>query len=191
MTIPEIFKILYFTSIIVWLIPPIRQFRGNLFWYFLILAVSDPISLVLKSFSLDNISPIIFMGISFLLIVSLLGKENLRKYRILLVSILLLILFVSSFQFDYKFYFTFIILINFFIFFIFLKEFIVRYVSASHISVFYIFLLLYMLTVILKFFNMLMSFADATAFFFLTSIAQIIFGLYFSIFREDKPGPAV
>jgi hypothetical protein len=49
-------------------------------------------------------------------------------------------------------------------------------------------LVFYELTVILKFFNIIIGFADAYGFYFVTSIAQIIFGLFFSIVREDESG---
>ncbi len=77
------------------------------------------------------------------------------------------------------------------IFLVFLKEFIVKYVSEKKFSLFLLFLFVYELTVVLKLFNILVGYADATAFFIITSIAQIIFGLFFSIHREDKIGLTV
>jgi hypothetical protein len=48
-------------------------------------------------------------------------------------------------------------------------------------------LLFYQTTILFKVLNMAIGFADATAFFIITTIAQIIFGLYFSIVRADRP----
>jgi hypothetical protein len=69
-----------------------------------------------------------------------------------------------------------------------LKNLITNFVLAGKLSVFLIVFLFYQFTTIAKLSNLLMWFADATAFFILTSIAQIIFGLFFSIYREDKSG---
>jgi hypothetical protein len=68
-----------------------------------------------------------------------------------------------------------------------LKRFIVNYAFEKRVNVFNLILIFYFLTIITKFFNLLTGFADAIAFFIITSIAQVIFGLYFSIVREDKP----
>ncbi|MDP2036084.1 MAG: hypothetical protein Q8L04_01780, partial [Ignavibacteria bacterium] len=72
--------------------------------------------------------------------------------------------------------------------FVFLKWLITTYVETKKLNIFYLMLVFYMLTVILKFFNLLFGFADASAFFIITTIAQIIFGLFFSFVREDGSG---
>jgi hypothetical protein len=69
-----------------------------------------------------------------------------------------------------------------------LKNLITNFVSAGKLSLFHLVFLFYQFTTIAKFSNLLTGFADATAFFILTGIAQILFGLFFSIYREDKSG---
>ncbi|MDH7606067.1 MAG: hypothetical protein QHH13_14300, partial [Melioribacter sp.] len=59
------------------------------------------------------------------------------------------------------------------------------------INAFYIVLLFYELTLITKFLIILFNTEDATAYFIITTIFQITFGLFFSIFREDKTSIAL
>jgi hypothetical protein len=70
--------------------------------------------------------------------------------------------------------------------FVFIKNLIVKYVDETRFNIFYLMLIFYNLLTISKFLNFILGFADATAFFVITTIAQIIFGLFFSIFREDN-----
>ena len=69
-----------------------------------------------------------------------------------------------------------------------LKNLITNYVTTTKLSLFHIVFLFYQFTAVAKFSNLLIGFAEAYAFFILTTIAQIIFGLFFSIYREDKSG---
>jgi len=75
--------------------------------------------------------------------------------------------------------------------FTFLKTFIVEYSFNSKFNLFYLILVFYVLTIISKFLTVLIGFVDASAFFHITTIAQILFGLYFSLYRENKPGTTV
>ena len=73
-----------------------------------------------------------------------------------------------------------------------LKDLITNFVSLGKVSLFHLVFLFYQLTTLTKFSNILFGFADAFAFFILTTIVQILFGLYFSVFTEnDKAGDIV
>jgi hypothetical protein len=114
---------------------------------------------------------------------------KINKYLILSI-----IVFSSSiFLFDFSGKGNLLILatIMFLIMFVFLKIFIIDFVENAKVNFFYLLLVFYMLTLVLKHFNFLFDFADATAFYIITSIAQIFFGLYFSIIREHKQESAV
>jgi hypothetical protein len=87
-----------------------------------------------------------------------------------------------------KYFLGFLVIENIILFLFFLKFLIVDYVNNKRIKLFFLMLVFYELTVILKFFNIIIGFADAYGFYFVTSIAQIIFGLFFSIVREDESG---
>ena len=194
MTIADISKLLFFTSIIVWLLPPFKQFKGKYFLFFLILACMDPINLlfifIIKSpFHIHSQILILFYYCSLL---SLIEKKLLRKNWIWILLIALVLFSPTIFHFNRNEIVLVYILLQLWITLIILKNLITNFVSAGKLSLFHVVFLFYQFTAITKFSNLLIGFADATAFFILTSIAQIIFGLFFSVYTEsDKTGDTV
>ena len=178
-------KILYFVTIGVWLIPPIRQFRGNYFYFFLILALMDPVSMGFRLLFKQPIPLGVFSYSSYLLLASLFSLKAYRNHILLIASISLLTFLLIFFGFNHSQNLLTIVLFHFGIFFIILRKFITTYTQGGQIKIFYLFFIFYELTIIIKFFNVLLGFADAVAFFYITTIAQIIFGLFFSIVRES------
>ncbi|PKL82510.1 MAG: hypothetical protein CVV24_09745 [Ignavibacteriae bacterium HGW-Ignavibacteriae-3] len=188
MTFADFSKLLFFTGVIVWLIPPFKQYKGRYFLFFLILACLDPIGLffifILK-FYLPGQIQILF---SYCLLIALIEKNILRKYWIWILIIALVSFFPTIFQFNRQEITFVLILIELGITLIILKNLITNFALSGKLSIFHVVLLTYEFTAIAKFLNLLIGFADATAFFMLTGLAQIAFGLFFSIFREDKSG---
>jgi hypothetical protein len=187
MPLIEISKILYIIGIIVWLIPPIRQYRGKFFDYFLVLAVIDPISIIYGKFTNSSIPLWIFVLFGYLLIISVITEEILKKFKYIFILIPFIFILFTPIM-NNNLYFLFLTVENTFLLLVFLRLLILEFVSTKKVHFFYLVLVFYVLTIIFKFFNFLIGFADATAFFIITSIAQIFFGLFFSIVREDKAG---
>ena len=189
----DIAKLLFFTSIIVWLLPPFKQFKRKYFLFFLILAFMDPINLlflyIIKSTFLQSQILILLIYGSLL---SLIEKNLLKKYWIWLLFITLALFSPTIFHFDRKEIVLVFILLQLGIALIILKNLITNYVSAGKLSLFLLVFLFYQFTTLTKLSNLLFGFADAFAFFILTTIVQIIFGLFFSVFTEnDKAGDSV
>lgn len=180
-------QFLYFISIIIWLLPPIRQYRTKLFFFFLILAVMDPISFAYFQIFNKTIPFGFYLFANFLLFISLMEFNSIKKNLFIIISSGLLFLLIIIFaNFTTNQNLIILTAIQFLILATVLKKFIVNFALNKYINLFQLVLVFYLLTVITKFLNLLTSFADATAFFIITSIAQIIFGLYFSIFRENN-----
>lgn len=184
MSIVDFLKILYYISIIVWLFPPLRQWNRKYFYFFLILALADPISITITLFIRKPIH-FYFPLVSIILLLSIINykdifiiRRNLFIYFITIIAIVISLFFVHSKLL--------VVLIHFIISIIFIKEFIVKYVFEREFNFYYVVLIFYEFTIILKFFNVYLGFSNATAFFIITTIFQIAFGLFFSIFREDK-----
>jgi hypothetical protein len=148
--------------------------------------MSDTLNVGLSYFLHMNLSGIIYSIATYLMIVSLLDSKVVKKNRIAILVIFAAILIINVFIEEASFYYSVFILNYFIITFIVLKNFIVVYVDTRTMNLFLVVLVFYLSTTLLKLFNILIGFADATAFFFITSIAQIAFGLFFSIFREDN-----
>ncbi len=178
-------KTIYFSALIVWLLPAIRHYRRTYFFFFSLLAITDPLNLLL--IYLGNNQPFILPITSYLMIVSVLEKSFVKKYKYLFTTGFLLITIISIININRTIYFSIVLINSITILLIFLKNFILIYVDSKKINLFLVVLIFYISTNLSKFLNVLVGFSDATAFFIITSIAQIAFGLFFSIFREDNP----
>jgi hypothetical protein len=187
MNLADILKLLYFVSIIVWIFPAIRNYKGEFFDFFLILALIDPIAIIYGLLTKTSIPGWLTVLFAYLLIVSLLSEENIKDLKYILIIIPILFVVLIPFL-NKKYFLGFLVIENIILFLFFLKFLIVDYVNNKRIKLFFLMLVFYELTVILKFFNIIIGFADAYGFYFVTSIAQIIFGLFFSIVREDESG---
>jgi len=202
MSIITILKILFYISIFIWLFPPIRQWKTKFFYFFLILALADPISIFISLFIIKN-NNFYFPLISYLQLVSIINYKNIPKlkaitYNLLLVGIIILLfifnqpktgIIISLFVFNQPK--AVVPIIHFIITIVFMKELLVKFVFDRMLNIFYLMLIFYEFTIILKYFNVILGFTDATAFFIITTIFQIAFGLFFSIFREDKTSIAL
>lgn len=188
MTVADFSRFLFFTSVIVWLIPPFKQYRGRYFYFFLILACLDPIGLIFIFILKIYLPAQIQILFSYCLLLSLIEKDILLKYWIWILAIALVLFSPTIFHFKRQEITFVLILLELGITLIILKNLITGLVSSGKLSIFHVVLLTYEFTAIAKFSNLLIGFADANAFFMLTTIAQIGFGLFFSIFREDKSG---
>ena len=191
MNLTDIAKILFFTSIIIWILPPFKQYKGRYFYFFAIFAIIDPINLIFPFIFKLNSPPQITIFLLYAALLSLIDFKYLKANWIWVLIFTIVLFFPTIFKFDStKIVLTYVFL-EAAITLIVLKNLITLFVAKEKLSLFHTIFLIYQLTIIVKFSNLLIGFADALAFFILTSIAQIFFGLYFSIFREDKPGVSV
>jgi hypothetical protein len=189
----QLSKILFYTSVIIWLIPPIRQFKGSYFYYFLFIALMDPISIFLHQVHAISFTNLVYLAGSLLALFSLLPKAFIKRHLPMLLLFLILVLFIFGQKFiplfseqgDSVAFQLLLVLIHMSILMIFIQRFILRYTANKRFTLFLLILIFYELTSILKIFNVMLGLADAVAFFVITTIAQSLFGLYFSIVREN------
>ena len=188
MSIILLTKIIVYTSVVIWLLPPIRQFKGRFFIFFLILGLMDPVSILFSKFFGKPIPFYFYVSAGYAVLIALVWKGSSKKIKYLLISSLI---FLQVFLIIVSLNTNTLLIINLvnelLIFLVVLKLYITEYANSRRPNLFIIVLLFYELTNIFKFLNLLIGFADATAFFIITSIAQIAFGLFFAIFREDNP----
>lgn len=189
MDLSAIAQFLFLVSIVIWVLPPIRHYKSYMFDFFLVLAVIDPINLVYGLITRRSLPEWITILFIYLLIVSVTNEKILKKLKYFFIALpLLFVLLIPLLTTEY--YYTIIIFECAVLLLIFLKWLITVYVETNALKIFYLMLVFYILTVILKYFNFIMVFADASQFFVITSITQILFGLYFSVAREDGYGIA-
>ena len=175
-----------FSSIIVWLCIPFRQRHSQYFYYFFILAISDPIVYVFRKFGLIHYT-IIYLLLGELLLLSLFRKKELSNKMIYFLTCFLTIdLAYVIIPGKYVAVFL-LILVHTLIFFRFIYILVMNISLKNVIQMFTVILVLYEITIITKFINILTNFTDAYIYFIITTIFEIFIGLFFIIFREDNP----
>ncbi|MFA7418155.1 MAG: hypothetical protein WCZ90_00615 [Melioribacteraceae bacterium] len=158
-----------------------------MFDFFLVLAVIDPATLLFGIITRTSMPLWLIALFIYLLIISITTEDILKKLKYVFISLpILFIVFIP--YMTTKHYHIIFICMDVVLLFVFLKWLITSYVEHKKLNIFYLMLVFYIITIILKFFNLLIGFADASAFFVITSVAQIFFGLFFSVVREDGAG---
>ena len=179
-------EILYYIALIVWIIPAFRNYKTNLFVFFLLLAVHDPLSILFKLLINPHLDLIYSVVITFLIILSLIRVK--RKQILLICSISAIILCYLAFIFLSVHTKMLILMMQLvFVFLIILKKFAEYSIVNRAYNIFYIIVIFYLLTLILKFLTVFIGSDYAIEYFIITTVFQILFGLFFSIFREDDP----
>ena len=182
----RIIIIIFILSIFIWLFPPIKQYKTKYFYFFLLLAFSDLSSFVLyKLFQLNSIY--IYIFIIYLAFLSLLSKDLLKKYLPILSILFLIIIIFVSFSYNISINYLIFISINILIFIKILFTFITDIGLHKILKIFLIVFLLYELTVIFKFVNLIIGFTDSYSYYFITSVFEFFVGVFFSVFKEDNP----
>ncbi|MFA7227566.1 MAG: hypothetical protein WC061_00910, partial [Melioribacteraceae bacterium] len=154
----DIAKFLFFTSVIVWLLPPFKQFKGKYFLFFLILACFDPISLLFMYIFKSSLPSQATILINFCLLLSLIDFRFLQKRWIWIIPITLILFSPSIFRFNGNQIIIVYLLLQTGITLIILKNLITGFVSSGKLSLFHIVFLFYQFTAVAKFSNLLIGF---------------------------------
>jgi hypothetical protein len=174
-------KLIYFISVFCWFLPPFKHYKGYLFYYFLILALLDPLTLALSL--LIHIHPLylfLFAGIALLFS---LQNSKVNFYFSIIPLVLLSVILIYYLTLDeIKIC---IAIIHIVIMLFILKEAILRSIKGNALDIFYFILMLYEITIILKFVSLAFNINLGIYYFHFTTIVEIIFAIFFSLFRDD------
>lgn len=172
-------------SAAIWLFPPLRQYKSFFFLYFLILAVVDLI--VVTSLYFFNTQLFLLYPIaSILILVSLQRREFISQNWIIIAVVGLIAMAFPLFIHSEGLQYTLIIFIHTAVMIRMLHLFILNIADNRWINFYYVALVFYELTVILKFVNYLTGLINAYDYFIFTTIFEITLGLFFILFREDN-----
>lgn len=178
----DLYLIIYL-SIFFWFLPPIRQYGTKFFYYFLVLALTDPISLLLNSFGI-NANFIMVLGsviICLLLRTKLLSYKNnwLLNSTISTLSFATYFLPVSIVELIF-------IVIHLIILLIFLKYTMAYIHQEGRINFFHFVLIFYEFSGITKIIAMIGDINSGTEFLIITAFSQFFVALFFTVFSEDS-----
>lgn len=173
-------------SVAAWLLPPFRQFREKYFIYFLILAFTDAVVTSLY-LGIKIVIPnnLFYTVSSFLLYVTLFGKDELVKKKFLLLGLVLLIVVGTTISNPKQRYIV-LCLFHTMIMYEFLKRFALDYSMREVINIFVLLLVSYEITIVTKFVVSILDIRWGELYFDLMSIFEIFLALTFAIFRERQ-----
>ena len=181
MIIPYIVAIF---SILIWLFPPVRQYKTEYFLFFLILAVADPVMLLLTKFLLFQVTRTNLI-ITYLLILSLLNRNRVKKNWIIAL-IFLLVLLTAAIDLTLEDVYRIKIILSSIILFIILKDSLLDFNKKHTIQLFYLVFILYEITIIIKFIFAATRTHTGTVYFYTTGFFEIFIGLFFCFFNKKN-----
>lgn len=176
--------IIIYTSILVWTLPPFKQYKGCYFYFFLVLASGGLLSIVVSSivhFGLLKLYDII----SFLLLLSLYKQQQIKKNWYWFFIMLLILLFMNKYSDDKLIRFS-IIALHIIIFYIILKNAAIDYNTNNMFNIGYFILLLYEITVLLKFYLAIANIHTGAIFFYLMTAFESFIAIFFTIYKVEK-----
>ena len=178
--------IIYYTSLFAWLLPPIRQYKGKLFLYFLLFAIADPLTRI-STISFHTNAYQIHSLISFAAILAVSINKISKKNIVFIFIGFLLTLFVISTQ-DRNIIFLYLILLHLVIIWYFLKETLISFSKNNFLTLGWVVLILYEISIVLKLIVALEVTQASTIYYYLTTGFQILIALFFTIYKvENSP----
>lgn len=168
--------LIQYLSILIWLVPPIRQNKTKYFTFFLILALSDPI--LYSIYLIFGIQALKFYPImTFLLIISL--SNNKKPFLWIATSVAILILTYIFNNNPTRLYYLCIILFTVVLFQI-INKLIQILIQKRLLNLFLSVLLFYALINELKFIAIALNLYQGSISYYLATFTQIFFGIIFS-----------
>lgn len=178
--------IIIYTSVLVWIFPPFRQYKGSYFYFFLVLGSGGVLSIVL-AFTIHFDVLKLYDIISFLIFLSLYKQQQIKKYWYWFFIMLLILLFMNKYSDDKLISFL-IITLHIIIFYIILKNAAIAYNTNNMFNIGYFILLLYEITVLLKFYLSIANIHTGTIFFYLMTAFESFIAIFFTIYKvEESP----
>jgi hypothetical protein len=176
--------IILYISTIAWIFPIFRQYRTNLFYFFLVLGLSDPVStFAIKVLSLrpENIqiiiSPILFWAINI---------DRKKKFTINKLEIFIFILTYSLYYFVDNYNITLLI-----VYLVITIRVIFKIIIELHhnqkVNLVHLVLAFYMISSVASLIIYLNGDHQGIVLFYINLAFQTLIAIFFSIFREDNP----
>lgn len=174
-----------YASSIVWLLPIFRQYKSNFFYFFLILGLMDPLTILFVSVLGLVPQGLIFSVGSLILFFSIDNSIQRLLEQWIINSLLTVVCFLMIFYLPTLE--ILVALIHMLILFKFIKIIVVQMHKDSEFNFFYLVLIFYELSLII---NLVVHFSvteTSVTLFYATVFFQMLVAIFFTIFREDSP----
>ena len=163
-------------SILIWLMPPIKQYKTQYFTFFLVLALSDPI--IYSVYLIFSIPTLNFYPIMTLLLIISLSDR--KKYYLWIVDSLIILIITYIFQNDPIRLFDFCIILFSVVLYQIINKLLQMIIQQKYLNLFLCLLLFYALLNELKFISISLNLYQGSVSYYLATFIQIFFGISFS-----------
>jgi hypothetical protein len=180
--------IIYF-NILLWLLPPLKQFKGGYFIYFIILAITDPIAQLI--YILFKINPnYLYAPSSAVLLLSALYYINKPKRKIIIsyFTFLTIITTIILLFRNIKLEMILMIFIHISVCLFFIYRFMEKYFNRNILYVYLLVLIFYEFTVVMKLFVYLFDIQSGLTFLYSTDFLEFFICFYFIFFNFKNGG---
>ena len=180
----KIAYLIIWINIFIWLIPPVRQYKGKYFKFFLVLALIDPITWL--SFKIFDINPNkVFVILVYILFISIFNSKEIQK-NIILISLGLAAFISIPLLFSINICVLVLTLMHLIITGIFIKRFMIVMGKEFIVDNFLTALILYEITISAKMIFYFLKIPDSILLYYLTTGFEIFLALFFILFRSDN-----
>ena len=180
----KIALIVLYISMIAWIIPIFRQYKCNIFYFFLLLGISDPLNHFLihiihfrSSLLYVIIAPILFYSINI---------DRKKAFTINWIEIFVFVLAYSLIPMVNR-YAIILLIVDILILLRIVLKVIIELHHNQKLNVFYLVLAFYETTCVASLIIFLNGEYQSILLFIINLSFQILFAIFFSIFREDHP----
>ena len=174
--------IVAFVSSVFWIFPAIRNYKTKLFLYFLVLAVSDPVGIIVVSL-FKSLSTELYVFLALLLIASLKVFFSSRKLYLTILTIFFLMTVAVAFL-PVNIRYIANMIEHTVVAFIFIGILLSYVAMTSKVKGYHIILVLYEISIILKILFIILNVELGLGYFYTTTIFQMLIAVYFSVYKE-------
>jgi hypothetical protein len=171
-------------SIFFWLVPVFRQYKGNYFFFFLILALADPFAFLCVA--VFNIQPALIHAIAAIGLFYSLDTIRQDFWRLWLLNLIIVVTFVIALLLQTNPLFL-ILIFHFLILIIFIKKVMLKLYQSGEFNWFYLILIFYEITAMVKLIVFISGADIGILYLYFTVAFQFLIAIFFSIFREESP----
>ncbi len=175
-------KIIVYISILIWLLPPIRNYRHEYFYFFLILALMDPLVYVIQLFVI--VYPFRVYASALIFLIFSVTKIRLTKINFFILFLTAAVNIFIAFNLSFNMLIFYLLLQHIIILVIVLKDSIKILLETGGIRIFYAVLSLYLVSIIMKYLASIADIKTGYIYYAITNIFEILIGLFFAFYNE-------
>lgn len=176
--------VILYLSVVAWILPIFRQYRNNIFYFFLFLGISDPLSLLY--IKITHSSPVYITVVVAPLLFYSINIDRKKKFTISKIEIFVFILtavllfFISNLD-------IILLIVHLLILIRILYKIIIELHYKQIVSIFNMVLAFYMTTSVISLIIYLNGDHQGINLFYINLAFQILIAIFFALFKEDHP----